>query len=237
MSNSPSHLSHLDDKLAAGMKRERAFRWVIVSIATFAMAMSGAGLIIVASQAGNNAGRINKVEPKVAKAAAAAKTAKGEATETRKTAQAARRSSKRVVRFLQGKQGIPGVRGSNGKLGAPGPQGPEGKRGPGPTPAQLNAATAACFQSGLCKADGVSRADVLAALTDYCNTHICRGATGDTGKAGSDGKDGKNGQDGAPPPQGFTLVYGDFIANCLQTDTATRTYTCTSPAPAGPSSP
>lgn len=163
-----------------------------------------------------------------------ADTAVAAAARTKKIAVRARRGQQAQLRFLQGKQGLPGVRGANGKLGAPGPTGPAGPPGRAPTKAEVAAAVAAYCAGDVCKPPGVTRDDVLAAVTAYCAVRTCRGPAGADGKdgaAGKNGTDGAAGQDGAPPPQSFRLVYGDFIADCAQTDTASRTYTCTSPAP------
>ena len=235
MTDSPRHLKHLDERLAAGLKRDRALRWVVVLIAVFAMAMSGAGLVLVAHRSNNNASKIEKVEPRVAASEDKATDAKTEASATKKTAQEARRSTKRVVRYLQGKAGIPGVPGKNGVKGAPGPPGARGADGRPPTQAEIADAVAAYCASGACKPPGVSRDDVLAAVTSYCAERTCRGPAGSDGKDGKDGANGAQGAqgspgaDGAPPPQYFQLRYGDFVADCVQTDPVLRTYTCTSP--------
>lgn len=235
MTNAPRHLQHLDERQAAALKRDRGFRWVIVIIATFAMAMSGAGLIIVAQKSGNNDTRLDKVEPKAAVAAKRATVAAKKATVADKRLSRNVTQTKRIVRYLAGKQGLPGVPGKNGKLGAPGPP---GKAGRPPTQTEIASAVAAYCAEGACKPPGVSRDDVLAAVTVYCSTHTCRGPAGEAGAAGATGKTGAAGRDADPPPGGFSASFPDFAINCLDAGVADsaghRTYTCTSTPTAAP---
>lgn len=234
MSDSPDHLAYLDEKQDAALRRDRALRWVVVLIATVAMAMSGAGLIIVAHRSGKNENRIENTEPKVA--AAAKKATVVEKRVARNVTQ-----TKRIVRYLAGKQGLPGVPGKNGKLGAPGPPGKPGKAGKPATKSDIAAAVAAYCAGDVCKPPGVSRDDVLAAVTVYCSTHTCRGPAGETGATGAAGKAGAAGRDADPPPGGFSAAFPDFAINCLDAGIADsaghRTYTCTSTPTTAPATP
>lgn len=229
MSDSPQHLKHLDEKTEAALKRDRALRWVVVAIATFAMAMSGAGLLIVSKRSNNTQNRVDKVEPKAA--AAAKKATKTDERVDRNVTQ-----TKRIVRYLAGKQGLPGVPGKNGKIGAPGPPGKPGPKGRAPSQDEIASAVADyCAVGDACKPPGLTRDDVVLAVTQYCSTHTCRGPAGADGRNGRDGANGAPGRDADPPPGGFTGVFPDFTVNCLDAGVADsqghRTYTCTSTSP------
>lgn len=232
MTDTPRHFQHLDERQAAALKRDRGFRWVIVIIATFAMAMSGAGLIIVAQKSGNNDTRLDKVEPKATVAKERADVAAKKATKTDKRVARNVTQTKTITRILV-KSGIAktGPRGLQGPIGKIGETGPSGRP---PSKSEIAEAVTAYCAEGACKPPGVTRDDVLAAVTSYCSTRTCRGPAGADGKDGANGEDGAPGvagQDGAPPPQSFRLVYGDFIADCIQSDPASRTYACATPTP------
>ncbi|MGN6413777.1 hypothetical protein [Flexivirga sp.] len=121
-----------------------------------------------------------------------------------------------------------------------GPAGPTGEPGedatgePGPSGAPGRAPTA----------DEISDA-----VTAYCSTGVCRGATGPTGPAGAAGKDGSNGTDGKDAPHftkiecspdntwAFTLSDGTVLHADGPCRAQTTTVTVTQPPPSPTTSP